>query len=52
VKFELRSVGQKEIVYDSELPLNTRTDRIANAILAMGKNGDTEVAWDEKKSKR
>ena len=52
VKFELRSVGQKEIVYDSELPLHTRTDRIANAVLAVGKNGDTEVAWEEKKTKK
>jgi len=52
VKFELRSLGQKELVYDSELPLHTRTDRIANAILSLGKNGDTEVAWDEKKSKK
>ena len=49
VKFELRSLGQKELVYDSELPLHTRTDRIANAILSLGKNGETEVAWDEKK---
>jgi hypothetical protein len=52
VKFELRSLGQKELVYDSELPLHTRTDRIANAIVSLGKNGDTEVAWDEKKSKK
>ena len=52
VKFELRSAGQKELVYDTELPLHTRTDRIANAILALGKNGDTEVAWEEKKTKK
>jgi hypothetical protein len=52
VKFELRSLGQKELVYDSELPLQTRTDRIANAILSLGKNGETAVAWDEKKSKK
>lgn len=52
VKFELRSAGQKELVYDTELPLPTRTDRIANAILALGKKGDTEVAWDEKKTKK
>ena len=51
VKYELRSAGQKELVYDSELPLHTRTDRIANAILALG-NGETEVAWDEKKTKK
>jgi uncharacterized membrane protein YhiD involved in acid resistance len=52
VQFELRSLGQKELVYDSELPLHTRTDRIANAIVSLGKNGDTEVAWDEKKAKK
>jgi hypothetical protein len=52
VKFELRTLGQKEIIYDSELPLHTRTDRIATAILATGKNGETEVAWDEKKAKK
>ncbi len=52
VKFELRTLGQKEVVYDCELPLHTRTDRISNAILSMGQNGETEVAWDEKKAKR
>src|SRR6267142_347307 len=50
VKFELRSLGQKELVYDTELPLHTRTDRIANAILTLKNNGETEVAWDEKKT--
>jgi hypothetical protein len=52
VKFELRTLGQKEVVYDTELPLHTRTDRIANAILGVGKNAETEVAWDEKKTKK
>jgi uncharacterized membrane protein YhiD involved in acid resistance len=52
VKFELRTLGQKEIIYDTELPMHTRTDRIANAILGVGKNGENEVAWDEKKAKK
>jgi len=52
VKYELRSAGQKELVYDSELPLHTRTDRIANAILTLGKNGETEIVWEEKKPKK
>jgi hypothetical protein len=51
VKYELRSAGPKELVFDSELPMHTRTDRIATAILALG-NGETEVAWDEKKPKK
>ena len=37
VKFELRTLAQKEVIYDTELPLHTRTDRIANAILSIGK---------------
>lgn len=52
VTFELRTLGQKEIIYDTELPMQTRTDRIANAILGVGKDGETEVAWDEKKTKK
>jgi uncharacterized membrane protein YhiD involved in acid resistance len=52
VKYEMRTLGQKELIYDTELPLHTRTDRIANAVLSTGKNGETEVAWDEKKTKK
>jgi hypothetical protein len=52
VNYELRTAGQKELVYDTELPLHTRTDRIANAVLSLHKGGDTEVVWDEKKTKK
>ncbi len=51
LKFELRSAGAKELVYETELPLSVRTDRIANAILLLQPGGETEVAWDEKKKK-
>jgi hypothetical protein len=51
VKYELRSAGAKELVYQADLPLNVRTDRVANAILLLQPNGETEVAWDEKKKK-
>lgn len=50
-KFELRSAGAKELVYQVDLPFSTRTDRIANAILRLQPNGETEVAWEEKKKK-
>lgn len=52
VNYELRTAGQKELVYDTELPLHTRTDRIANAVLSLNKSGETEVVWDEKKAKK
>jgi uncharacterized membrane protein YhiD involved in acid resistance len=52
IKFELRSAGAKDLVYETELPISVRTDRIANAILLLQKNGnDTEVTWEEKKKK-
>lgn len=51
VKFELRSAGAKDLVYEASLPISVRTDRIANAILKLQPNGETEVSWDEKKKK-
>jgi hypothetical protein len=50
VRFELRSTGPKELVYDAQLPLTARTDRISKAILAL-EGDEKEVAWDEKKRK-
>jgi hypothetical protein len=51
IAFELRSTGPKEICYEAHLPLTARTDRIANAILRLQPNGETEVVWEEKKKK-
>ena len=51
VDFELRSAGQKELAYDAELPLAVRTDRVANAILALKDGNETDVVWEEKKKK-
>ena len=51
IKFELRSAGAKELVYETDLPLAVRPDRIANSILKLQPGGETEVAWDEKKKK-
>ena len=51
IKFELRSAGAKDLVYEADLPYTVRTDRISNAILMLQPNGETEVSWDEKKKK-
>ena len=51
IKYELRSAGAKELIYQADMPLDTRTDRVANAILLLQPNGETEVAWEEKKKK-
>jgi uncharacterized membrane protein YhiD involved in acid resistance len=51
IKFELRSAGAKDLVYETQLPLSVRTDRISNAILLLQPGGETEVSWEEKKKK-
>lgn len=51
VKFELRTAGHKELVYEANLPLSVPTDRISNAILKLQPTGETEVVWEEKKKK-
>lgn len=51
IKFELRSAGAKDLVYESDLPYSVRTDRISNAILQLQPDGETEVTWEEKKKK-
>jgi uncharacterized membrane protein YhiD involved in acid resistance len=51
LKYELRTAGAKDLVYETELPINTRTDRVANAILLLDAGKETEVVWDEKKKK-
>jgi hypothetical protein len=51
IKYELRTAGSKDLVYETELPINTRTDRVSNAILLLDSGQETEVVWDEKKKK-
>ena len=51
LSFELRSSATDEISYEVQLPLNRRTDRISNDILALDKTGETTVEWEEKKVK-
>ncbi len=51
VVYELRSAGPKELCYETSLRFNTRTDRVANAILELHPGAETEVVWDEKKTK-
>lgn len=51
IKYELRSAGAKELIYEAQLPFKVRTDRVANAILQLQPGGETEIAWDEKKKK-
>jgi hypothetical protein len=49
--YDLRTAGPKELVYETQLPWDIRTERVANAILSLEESADKEVVWDEKKKK-
>jgi hypothetical protein len=51
VKFELRTAGPKELVYETNLPLAVPTDRVSNAILKLRPTGELEVVWEDRKKK-
>ena len=49
VAYEMRSVSKEELQYEVQWPLDRRTERLSEAILAL--NGDdTAVEWEEKKA--
>ena len=51
LKFELRTSSDEEVCYDVKVPLETRTDRVSNAILKLDPEGHASVDWSEKKGK-
>jgi hypothetical protein len=54
IDFELRSVGDRELVYQTELPFDLRTDRVSNAILRLhpaGSEGEMQVVWSDRTKK-
>ena len=54
VEFELRSAGDRELVYQAELPMELRTDRVSNAILQLHPStaeGEMQVVWSDRVKK-
>ncbi|HXE81333.1 MAG TPA: MgtC/SapB family protein [Vicinamibacterales bacterium] len=49
IAYELRSTGPKELSYETRVPFDVRTDRVANAILMLRPGNQTEVVWEKKK---
>jgi uncharacterized membrane protein YhiD involved in acid resistance len=49
--FELRTSSDEEVCYDVQVPIETRTDRVSNAILKLDPEGHASVDWAEKKAK-
>ena len=51
LKFELRTSSDEEVCYDVRVPIETRTDRVSNAILKLDPEGHASVEWADKKAK-
>jgi len=51
LKYELRTSSDEEVCYDVQVPLETQTDRISNAILRLDPEGHASVEWSDKKPK-
>ena len=49
VKYELRTSSQDDLVYSVRLPLTEKTDRLTDAILALGPKDGMTVDWSDKK---
>lgn len=52
VAHELRSASKEELQYEVKWPIDRKTDRISEAILALQPGEETSVEWDEKKEKK
>jgi hypothetical protein len=52
VPFELRTASKDELQYEVRWPLDRKTDRMSEAILAIEPGAETAVTWEEKKEKK
>jgi hypothetical protein len=52
VGFELRTASKDELHYEVKWPIDRKTDRISETMLALDPSGETAVDWEEKKDKK
>jgi uncharacterized membrane protein YhiD involved in acid resistance len=52
LEFSLRTVSNEEIVYEVQLPLEKKTDRLSTAILKIDPDNATGVEWKKKNDKK
>jgi uncharacterized membrane protein YhiD involved in acid resistance len=49
IKHELRASSKEDLTYSVELPLSKKTDRLTDAIRALGSGDQLTVQWSDKK---
>ena len=50
--YELRSIGPKELAYETRLSAKTRTARVSDAIVRLTGKEDQEIKWAEVKNRK
>jgi len=50
-EFSLRTVSNDEVVYEVQLPIDKKPDRLSNAILKLDPDNATGVEWKKKEKK-
>ncbi len=51
-KYELRVASKEELHYEVRLPIQTKTDRLSELMLAIDPANETTIDWEEKKEKK
>jgi uncharacterized membrane protein YhiD involved in acid resistance len=49
IRYELRTSSHDDLTYSVRLPLTKKTDRLTDAILALGDKDEMAVEWSDKK---
>jgi len=51
LEFSMRTISNEEVVYEVQLPIDKKTDRLSNAILKIDPENATGVEWKKKEKK-
>jgi hypothetical protein len=51
LEYSMRTISNEEIVYEVQLPIDRKTDRLSNAILKLDPENATGVEWKKKEKK-
>jgi len=51
LEFSMRTISNEEVVYEVQLPIDKKPDRLSNAILKIDPENATGVEWKKKEKK-
>jgi hypothetical protein len=51
LEYSMRTISNEEVVYEVQLPIDRKTDRLSNAILKLDPENATGVEWKKKEKK-